>query len=501
MSDFWQKMSFSTKLLISAFLFSTAGFVYVTAAPPGSPYNLGETLAPTCSPGDANCTVNTPIQQGTNSDASVDLRSTAASNARPFISGPLITSFTTLAQTSYFNLAANIFTTLNEPSGIGEIPVLGYGQSNVAGTSVNGLYGVAESNHAAGTQAYVYAIEGDAYNTSTGTVTNLHGLTGFAGNNSTGTVTHQAGLYIYSGANSGTVTNNYGIRIDNQSGIGTTNYAIHYDGPSASDFVVTAGGNVGIGIVQPESNLHLWGNGTNGSNAELRFGDNGNILLRENTAGDSDQLSIYADEGIIFTTNDEYVSVNPATNGDEEFVVADAGSSDTAIIIENTNSGSDYIFEIHVEDSNEFVIYQGINEDSGNSVLMYNGATQHWGFGTDPTANELQMDSGAHITAGGVFTDASSREYKTGIESISFEEAKLALENLNPVRFQYKEQLGEEYLGFIAEDVPDLVATADRKGLSSMDIVAVLVKVNQEQQDRISNLEAEMEDLKRILNQ
>jgi hypothetical protein len=37
-------------------------------------------------------------------------------------------------------------------------------------------------------------------------------------------------------------------------------------------------------------------------------------------------------------------------------------------------------------------------------------------------------------------------------------------------------------VGFIAEDVPDLVATKDRKGLSPMDIVAVLTKVVQEQQ-------------------
>ena len=35
--------------------------------------------------------------------------------------------------------------------------------------------------------------------------------------------------------------------------------------------------------------------------------------------------------------------------------------------------------------------------------------------------------------------------------------------------------------GFIAEEVPELISTKDRKGLSSMDIVAVLTKVVQEQ--------------------
>ena len=40
----------------------------VIAAPPGSPYNPGETLDPTCAPGDANCFVTPPAESGINSD-------------------------------------------------------------------------------------------------------------------------------------------------------------------------------------------------------------------------------------------------------------------------------------------------------------------------------------------------------------------------------------------------------------------------------------------------
>ena len=40
-------------------------------------------------------------------------------------------------------------------------------------------------------------------------------------------------------------------------------------------------------------------------------------------------------------------------------------------------------------------------------------------------------------------------------------------------------------IGFIAEDVPELVATPDRKGLSAMDMVGVLTKAVQEQQQTI----------------
>jgi hypothetical protein len=46
----------------------------------------------------------------------------------------------------------------------------------------------------------------------------------------------------------------------------------------------------------------------------------------------------------------------------------------------------------------------------------------------------------------------------------------------------------DKHVGFIAEDVPDLVATPDRKALSPMDIVALLTKVVQEQQKTIAEL-------------
>jgi hypothetical protein len=52
-------------------------------------------------------------------------------------------------------------------------------------------------------------------------------------------------------------------------------------------------------------------------------------------------------------------------------------------------------------------------------------------------------------------------------------------------------------VGFIAEDVPDLVATADRKGLSSMDVAAVLTKVIQQQQRTIEDLQTRLEHLER----
>ena len=66
-----------------------------------------------------------------------------------------------------------------------------------------------------------------------------------------------------------------------------------------------------------------------------------------------------------------------------------------------------------------------------------------------------------------------------------------ALAALSPVRYVYKNSRDEEYVGFIAEDVPDLVASNDRKSISPMDIVAVLTTVTKDQKAKVTEQMAE----------
>ncbi len=128
------------------------------------------------------------------------------------------------------------------------------------------------------------------------------------------------------------------------------------------------------------------------------------------------------------------------------------------------------------------------------------------GFGIPLPAHPLHMASGAHVTAGGIWMNASSRKYKDHIQELALGDALKTIRNLNPVTFSYKAEPTEKHVGFIAEDVPDLVATKDREGLSPMDIVAVMTKVVQEQQgmiekqqEMIEKLNARLEDLERRL--
>jgi hypothetical protein len=122
------------------------------------------------------------------------------------------------------------------------------------------------------------------------------------------------------------------------------------------------------------------------------------------------------------------------------------------------------------------------------------------GIGTSDPFYPLHMGSGAYVSDGGVWTDASSREYKENIKDLTTKEAIETLEGLNPVNYNYKRNKEDKHVGFIAEDVPELIATKDRKGLSPMDIVAVLTKVVQEQRKTISELYEKVNNLQEEMN-
>jgi hypothetical protein len=108
---------------------------------------------------------------------------------------------------------------------------------------------------------------------------------------------------------------------------------------------------------------------------------------------------------------------------------------------------------------------------------------------------------GAYCTTAGVWHDASSLEYKENIKNLSEEEAMEAFKELNPVKYNYKVDKEDEYVGFIAEHVPELVASKDRKGMSAMNVVAVLTKVLQQQQKSIREQQKTIDELKKKVSQ
>jgi len=160
------------------------------------------------------------------------------------------------------------------------------------------------------------------------------------------------------------------------------------------------------------------------------------------------------------------------SDGDAEIQIGGETADYKAAVIGFNKSGKYYYMSVY-----------GL----GYNRLVFN-SSGYLGVGTTSPSYPLQMRSGAYVTTGGVWTNASSREFKTDIKQLTAEKAMDTLTELKPVEFAYKADSQEKHVGFIAEDAPELVASKDKKGMSSMDVVAVLTKVVQEQQATIAEL-------------
>jgi len=171
--------------------------------------------------------------------------------------------------------------------------------------------------------------------------------------------------------------------------------------------------------------------------------------------------------------------------GNRGIVITDKAASNPKRIYFGWNTGAT------MEYMEIFALQEGIAWKN----LILNPNAGYVGIGTTSPSYPLQMGSGAYVTTGGVWTNASSREYKRDIDELTRDEAMDVLKGLNPVKFSYKGKPEEKHVGFIAEDAPALVASEDRKGMSSMDVVAVLTKVVQEQQKTIAELSKKMAEL------
>jgi len=218
-------------------------------------------------------------------------------------------------------------------------------------------------------------------------------------------------------------------------------------GAPTSSIDINASGNVGIGTASPSTRLTL-------SDGVITIGG----LSLGQRSGATDDLQVNALRNIIFGVD----SNNDSTNA--------------SFSVSRNNDPNQVIF-VAREDN-----LVGINLQTPSFPLH---------VGTDATNG-----NGAHLTAAGIWTDGSSRANKENIRALDSKDAFAALVGLEPVRYNGKNSPdGEEYLGFIAEDVPDLVAMNNRKGLSPMDIVAVLTKVVQEQEKTIHELAVRVNEL------
>ena len=231
-------------------------------------------------------------------------------------------------------------------------------------------------------------------------------------------------------------------------------------------------GTVGIGTQSPAQSLHVAGTGPNG------------VIQADNAFFAADGFA-----GVPFFS--ERLAVGNAGNP-PNFPLDVGGDGHLA----NFSNQVDADFQIHVSAPGSPTTLTRVGPGTtGDLILQNNGADRvtikadgKVGIGRGiPTADLHVLGD---IVATGSISEGSSRAFKDNIVPLTEREALEAFSGLQPVKFTYKaDESGDLQLGFVAEDVPELVATSDRKGIGPMDLIAVLTTIVRLQQERIEAME------------
>jgi hypothetical protein len=117
------------------------------------------------------------------------------------------------------------------------------------------------------------------------------------------------------------------------------------------------------------------------------------------------------------------------------------------------------------------------------------GESTTFEIGTSNDTDDILQLTAPKIQSSVSITVSSSRDFKENITDISCEEALKMITKLRPVKYDYKKRKDfRQILGFIAEEMPVELASKDYKTISPMEMIPVLTKVLQRQQEQIELL-------------
>ncbi|RYG61107.1 MAG: tail fiber domain-containing protein [Alphaproteobacteria bacterium] len=226
---------------------------------------------------------------------------------------------------------------------------------------------------------------------------------------------------------------------------------------------ILANGNVGIGLSNPTSQLHVSGTAAIvATNAGTEI-NGATLTISNGSTGDSVSSWMISGRrwyaGLDNSDNDSWKLAN--TSGTPNF--------DTDTILTATVAGN-------------------------------------IGIGKSNPATDLDVSGSIQYT--GTITDVSDRRTKMNIEALPFASATQKLSQLAAVQFEMKSAPGKKEYGFIAQDVekvlPTLVVTntdpSSTKALNYMGLIPLLVQSNQELAAENAQLKANQADILRRLN-
>ncbi len=222
-------------------------------------------------------------------------------------------------------------------------------------------------------------------------------------------------------------------------------------------------GHVGIGNARPLAKLDVAS-----TTSPEDFG------LRITTAGSKQSLLSVQNRGIVGIG----VADNTAIALDSTLNVHGKAAIGKSVIANNEEIPADGLYvQGDIQTKGRLMIAPDFHDIPENLNLYVSGNVLVHG--------EVQTDD---VTTRSL-SQSSSRSLKTHIDALTSQESTQILQDLKPVKFVYRDDAEQLlHFGFIAEEVPEVLATSDRKAIHPLDIVTLLTKTVQDQQIVITDL-------------
>lgn len=281
-----------------------------------------------------------------------------------------------------------------------------------------------------------------------------------------------------------------------------------------SRFMVQSDGRVGLGLATSGTATGLFDVQVSGTSKFL-INDAGNTTVSggmtiNSTLNNNTYINSTGSIGVGVTDTNDFVAVL----GVSPSIKLQTGTDHSMLQLENSDVNYTSGLMFTAAETMKWYLSARNSFNSGNDAFFFIDSSASvptlalfqdktiglGGIQAAVSGKSIVHQNGAYLSSGGTWMDGSSREYKTDIQNMNLEDANKALDELNPITFEYLKEPGETYAGFIAEDVPEIVASADRKAISSMEVVAVLTKVVKDQQETIRALNDRLKTIENKVN-
>jgi hypothetical protein len=289
----------------------------------------------------------------------------------------------------------------------------------------------------------------------------------------------------------------------------------YLDVDTATLYVDASTNRVGIGTSSPSAKLNVEGGDVNFDSGTLFVDDSENKVGIGETSLNSFTLTVKGALPVLFNTTS---SANTLTYGGTRFFrntnsinngngFQYSFNNSNSVAAEYSYFGSYIIDNTAGSEDGGFILSPTLNGVRTESMRILNNGNV--GIGTSSPSHPLEMASGAHVTTGGTWTNASDVKLKNNINYI-YPYGLSQVMNLKPVIFDYIN--GEKNtLGFIAQDVYEYIPEAisstiddngnETMGLKMVSITSTLTKAIQEQQAIIESQANEIEQLKTLITE